>query len=386
VTAVQGTVAPVREEAASDHRGSWLPTGPMISSRLLELRKRRGVMITILVVVVGLPSIFLGIRLLLHAINPTAYGPAGGADIFTQLVAGPMNVFGFIVAALLGCTAGSSDLSDGMFRHLVVTGRSRVALYFARIPAGLAIIGSAVALGFTIICLVCVFAAPSQVSYNGASLPPGLTYTEFVAWAGAHPTKAVCDFNGFENVTVLCSNGPDGKSFIGPGGPGGPNNPTVSTPAQVKAAAIAIASHFNNYESYRAIFLEPPLTLMVGAGLWLELIAIVGFVVGLGLSSLLGQRTVSVIILIVLEIVLTPIIAQVRIPYMLNVQRALVGIATDHLEPNGLVRVFQSGGGGGPGSRAGLLPEETFVAVLVVIAWLVGWTALGAWRMRNRDA
>ncbi len=72
-----------------------------------------------------------------------------------------MYVFGFIVAATLGATAGSSDLTEGVFRHLVVTGRSRLAIYLARIPAGLMIVVPLVAIGYTIVCLVCVFAAPS---------------------------------------------------------------------------------------------------------------------------------------------------------------------------------------------------------------------------------
>jgi uncharacterized membrane protein YhiD involved in acid resistance len=38
------------------------------------------------------------------------------------------------VTATVGCTAGSRDLAEGMFRHLVVTGRSRLALFLARIP------------------------------------------------------------------------------------------------------------------------------------------------------------------------------------------------------------------------------------------------------------
>jgi len=353
----------------------------MIGTRLMELRKRRGIMITILVVVVGLPAVFLGIRLILHATDPKSYGPAGGADIFTNLVAGPMNVFGFIVAALLGCTAGSSDLSDGMFRHLVVTGRSRVALYFARIPAGLTIIVSAVAAGFAIICLVCSFAAPTTVNYDGVNIPHGLSLSGFETWAGEHPVDVLCSFNtnGPPPVNVNC--GGPGQGFKG-----GPSGPTGQPPtaAQLKAAAINVAAHFNNYEEYSVLFLAPSLTLMVGSGLWLELVAIVGFIVGLGLSSLLGQRTVSVIILIVLEIVLTPILATARIPYMTNVQRAIVGIATDHLEPNGLARVF--GSGNGPNARSNLLPEQTFVAVIVVVAWLVGWTAIGAWRMSKRDA
>jgi hypothetical protein len=381
-TAAQEAVATAPTDV-DDHRGSWLPNAAMVATRLMELRKRRGVMITILVVVVGLPSVFLGIRLIMHAADPKAYGPAGGADVFTQLIAGPMNVFGFIVAALLGCTAGSSDLSDGMFRHLVVTGRSRLALYFARIPAGLAIIVSAVALGFTIICVVCSFAAPTTVSYDGANIPAGLSLSGFEAWAGAHPDAVFCNFNveGPPPNNVNCG-GPGGPGIvkIGPGGPPGQN----LTPAQLKAAAIHVAARFQNYQGYESVYLKPPLTLMVGAGLWLELIAIIGFVVGLGVSSLLGQRTVSVILLIVTEIVLTPILATARIPYMTNVQRAVVGIATDHLEPNGIVRIF--GGGGGPNARMNLLPERTYVAVIVVLAWLVVWTALGAWRMARRDA
>ncbi|HEV3213739.1 MAG TPA: hypothetical protein VGZ03_10130 [Acidimicrobiales bacterium] len=382
MTAVQGAAAPVTEKVGPDRRGSWLPTPALISTRLMDLRRRRGVMITILVVVVGLPTVFLGIRLLLHAVDPKSYGPAGGADVYTQLLAGPMNVFGFIVAALLGCTAGSSDLSDGMFRHLVVTGRSRLALYLARIPAGLAIILSAVAAGFTIICLVCTLAAPSTVNYNGANVPQGLSLSGFEAWAGAHPDAVFCNFNfaGPPPTNLNCANGTVVK--LGPGGPGPGGNPL--THAQLKAAAIHVAANFGNYQSYQTIFLAPPISLMVGSGLWLELVAIVGFVVGLGLSSLIGQRTVSVILLIVTEIVLTPILATARIPYMTNVQRALVGIATDHLEPNGIVRVF--GAGGGPNARMNLLPEQTYVAVLVVIAWLVVWTALGAWRMMTRDA
>src|ERR1700691_89247 len=153
--------APVRERP--DHRGSWVPTGRMVTTRIMELRKRRGLMIALILVDIGIPTIFLVIRLLTHAFDPRSYGPAGGYQIYTNLVTGVMYIFGFIVAATLGCTAGSVDLTDGMFRHLVVTGRSRMALYLARIPAGLAIITSLVAIGFTIVCLVCVFAAPTRL-------------------------------------------------------------------------------------------------------------------------------------------------------------------------------------------------------------------------------
>ena len=86
-----------------------------------------------------------------------------------------MYVFGFVVAAVVGCTAGSVDLTEGMFRHLVITGRSRLALYLARIPAGLAIVIAMVAVGYTIVCAVCVFAAPTQLNYDGVNVPAGLS-------------------------------------------------------------------------------------------------------------------------------------------------------------------------------------------------------------------
>ena len=101
-----------------------------------------------------------------------------------------MFVFGFIVAATLGCTAGSVDLTEGMFRHLVVTGRSRLALYLARIPAGLAIIVPLVAIGFTIVCAVCVFAAPTQLNYNGVNVPAGLSKPASRRGPPATPTRS----------------------------------------------------------------------------------------------------------------------------------------------------------------------------------------------------
>jgi hypothetical protein len=138
--------------------------------------------------------------------------------------------------------------------------------------------------------------------------------------------------------------------------------------------------------SYSDTFLKPQTSFMIATGLWILLEATIGFIVGLGLSSLLGQRTIAVVLMIVLEVILTPILSRARIPHLSNLQRAVVGLATAHLAPGGLP-VF-GGGGGGPGGGAGnprLLPESTTVVVCVIIAWLVGWTILGAWRMMTRD-
>ena len=66
---------------------------------------------------------------------------------------------------------------------------------------------------------------------------------------------------------------------------------------------------------------------MVDVGLWIALEATIGFIVGLGLASLMGQRTVPVILLLVLELILTPIFSRHVISHLLNVQRGIVGVA-----------------------------------------------------------
>jgi hypothetical protein len=351
----------------------------MIGTRIMELRKRRGLMAALIIVNIGIPSVFLLIRLIAHAVAPKSYGPAGGFDIFTGLVAGVMYVFGFIVAATLGCTAGSVDLTEGMFRHLVITGRSRLALYFARIPAGLAIIVPMVAVGFTIVCAVCVFAAPAKLSYQGVNVPPGLSMTGLENWAASHPREVVCGFPNSGTVGVQCFINQHGQ-VVTPPGTSGLKEISAAT---LKADAVKIARH--DFTDYSHVFLYPSNLLMVKAGLWIELEAIIGFIVGLGLASLMGQRTVAVVLMIVLEIVLTPIFSRVTIAHLINVQRGLVGLATAHLEPGGLPHAFGGGGGGG-GGGVSLVPESTTVAVCVIVGWLVAWTALGAWRMAKRDA
>src|ERR1700723_2765283 len=369
----------------------------MVTTRFMELRRRRGLMIALIAVNIGIPVVFLGVRLISHAVDPKSYGPAGGYSIFTTLVAGVIYIFGFMVAAVVGSTAGSADLTDGMFRHLVITGRSRLALYFARIPAGLAIVIAMVAIGYTIVCAVCVFAAPTQLNYDGVNVPLGLSRPALASWAASHADEVICDFNynGGKGLngpppSVPCGNGqtsgpPPGSVIRTPKGT--ITVPAHESPAQIRAFAVAIANQ--DYTTYRATFTVPPISLMVDVGLWIALEATIGFIVGLGLASLLGQRTVPVVLLIVLELILTPLFSRHIITYLLNVERGLVGIALLHIEPGGLTSPFSGGGPGGeggPGGGLSLIPESTLVSSLVIVGWIVFWTAIGAWRMMTRDA
>jgi hypothetical protein len=55
---------------------------------------------------------------------------------------------GPVAAILIGAEAGAGDLAAGVFRDNVLTGRSRTALFLARIPAALVVCLSVTALGF----------------------------------------------------------------------------------------------------------------------------------------------------------------------------------------------------------------------------------------------
>jgi hypothetical protein len=265
-----------------------------------------------------------------------------------------------------------------------------LALYLARIPAGLAIVISMVAIGYIVVCAVCVFAAPTQLNYDGVTVPQGLSRTALDTWAADHANEVVCNFNynGPINLQVPCGGGPGNgpSSGVIVKSPPGSVVPAQATEAQIRAFAVMVANQ--DYSDYRSTFLVPPISLMVDAGLWIALEATIGFVVGLGLASLMGQRTVPVILLIVLELILTPLFSLHVISHLVNLERGIVGVAMAHIEPGGLPTPFGGGGpgsGNGPGSL-GLIPESTLAASLVIVGWLLFWTAIGAWRMMKRDA
>jgi hypothetical protein len=353
---------PARTAVIPHHLLDWIPPWGLIAMKQLELRKRRGLMVAVVLMTVGLPVVVLGTRMLFHLIDPSKSGPAGSPGIF-QFLMSPMAEFGFIVAAALGASAGSMDLTDGVFRHLVITGRSRLALYFARIPAGLAILMPLVALAFTVLCLVTSYAGtppPTSVGMNGAVIPIHLDQAQLRQWTTAHPGQAL---NAFP-----------------------PNGPNVSPAQDLRAIERHPAAVYTSYTEQEAIQVGPGPGEMAKIGLWLELEIGIGFVVGLGLGSLMGQRTVPIIILIALEIIVTPILSAHVIPYFLDGQRLDVGVAMNQLRPAALGAGFAGRGLLNGGGIFQIPPMPTWAMVSVIVGWIVGWTGIGAWRMSTRDA
>jgi hypothetical protein len=377
-TAVMAGGAPPDRAAVPGRSRSWVPSWGLIATKHLELRKRRALMVVTALLIVGLPVLVLGIRLVFHLADAKSYGPAGSPSAF-QFLCQPMSEFGFIMAATLGATAGTTDLSDGMFRHLVITGRSRVALYLARIPAGLAIVLPLVAVAFTLVCLVTSYAGvpqPASISANGIPVPAQLSEAQLKSWVLRHPRQYEQAF-----VKVVPQLAPASGRI------------PVSHPAAPPAIGRNIATVYGEYTSDETGQLNPPVNEMAKIGLWLELDIGVGFLVGLGVGSLIGQRTVSTVLMIVLQIIVTPILAAHVIPYFINGQRVVVGVALDQLRPAVLAGGGAGAGPGGPGhvlfggrGALGIPPMPTWAMITVIVGWIVGWSVIGAWRMATRDA
>jgi hypothetical protein len=137
----------------------------LVNAEFLKLRKRRGLVAATVALSIVPMTVAYAIMAILHAVQPTVHDAAGGAENF----ANSMNLLGaltIVAGILVGCTVGTGDLGSGVFRELVVTGRSRLTLFAARVPAGLALLLPLIALAFAI-------AATAATLLAGPLEPPG---------------------------------------------------------------------------------------------------------------------------------------------------------------------------------------------------------------------
>jgi hypothetical protein len=116
---------------------------------MLKLWRRRGTMIWCALLTIGSVLIADIVVLSLHAANPAKHGPAGGAENLKN-VAFLIGGLGNVAAILIGSAAGTQDVSAGVFRDLVVTGRPRRTLFNVRVPGALAIFLPMLAVAYAI--------------------------------------------------------------------------------------------------------------------------------------------------------------------------------------------------------------------------------------------
>jgi ABC-type transport system involved in multi-copper enzyme maturation permease subunit len=105
----------------------------MTTAELLRLRKNRALFAWMVLMTTGAVAALYLIGQGFHLNDPANNGPAGGADNLRHGIE-VISFVGSVAAAILGSTVGTSDLTSGVFRDLVVTGRSRIGLFAARVP------------------------------------------------------------------------------------------------------------------------------------------------------------------------------------------------------------------------------------------------------------
>ena len=140
------------------------PFLPLVRADLLKLRKSRGIVFTAAAMTIGTMIVAFGVLEIMHAVNPAHHGPAGGITNLGDS-ADALALIGSVAAVLIGAAAGAADLGSGVFRELVVTGRSRLTLFAARIPGGLGLLVPLVAVAVGI-------EAAATVGFTGSLAAP----------------------------------------------------------------------------------------------------------------------------------------------------------------------------------------------------------------------
>jgi hypothetical protein len=129
----------------------------MFAAEVLKLRRQRPLMAFAGLLTIGVVVVLMGYIQLRHASNTAQYSPAGAVNGFQHLLRALGEFFGALAAILIGTEAGTADLSSGVFRDLVATGRSRLALFAVRAPAAIAVTLVFTAIAYAV-GLVAVFA------------------------------------------------------------------------------------------------------------------------------------------------------------------------------------------------------------------------------------
>jgi hypothetical protein len=252
----------------------------MVSAEFLKLRKRRSLFWWSLILCCLTVPVVYAVLAVLHVTDAAHYGPAGGAENLGHSLEA-LALLGGIAGVMIGATAGAGDLGAGVFRDLVATGRSRLALFGVRVPGALALFVPLIVTGLA--------------------------------------------------VATVCS--------------------------------IVLAGSLAN----------PSATLVLHYAAWLLVATTLPLILALGISSLLGSRTITVGVLLGWQLAAGPILGQLG--FLGRVRDGISVLATDRLLP-------VSGDRGG--DVAASMPLA--VALVVIAAWAAVALGAGAWRTRTMDA
>lgn len=111
----------------------------LIRADALKLRRRRGMLALCVILTLGVVALIFTVAGIQHATDPSQHLPAGGLMAYHNAMF-VLIMMMLVVGAIVGATAGAQDLESGVFRDLAATGRSRLALFGARVPGAWTIV------------------------------------------------------------------------------------------------------------------------------------------------------------------------------------------------------------------------------------------------------
>ena len=160
----------------------------LIAAEVLKLRRRRGLMAWSVLLTVGSVLVTEIVLIVLHAVNPAHHGPAGGRTNL-EAYAFFLAQLGAVTAILIGSAVGTQDVSNGVFRDLVVTGRPRSTLFDVRVPGAMIVFGAMLALGGILAFAVVYLLAGSNALPSGSYVWHTIAY--IVSYTGLNLILAI---------------------------------------------------------------------------------------------------------------------------------------------------------------------------------------------------
>ncbi|MGH2857936.1 MAG: hypothetical protein ACRDMJ_10690 [Solirubrobacteraceae bacterium] len=167
----------------------------LLAVEILRLRRNRALVAFAAFLAIGALVLMFGFQAIQHAGSPATNEPAGGTVGFDHAVRMLGLMFGVLAAALIGTEAGTADLSSGVFRDLVATGRSRLQLFAVRAPAAILVTLALDAAAFAV-ALVATF-----VFADGLPDPSLSVILESAAWIALSTTLTVTLAVGVGSMT-----------------------------------------------------------------------------------------------------------------------------------------------------------------------------------------
>lgn len=149
----------------------------MIGADFLKLRKRRGTLAWSLLLALAPLLIYFIVSAAQHSSNPVQHPPAGGAHGYQDALRIVAAFFGPLAGILIGTDAGAGDAAAGVFRDLVVTGRSRLALFATRVPAAIAVTWLVSTLAYAVVLLGTLVFADGGSNPSAATFLDGYLFT-----------------------------------------------------------------------------------------------------------------------------------------------------------------------------------------------------------------